>query len=101
MSDDTFKKIIPKIDTVNSNTAVVKNGIVTVKPGFGEYSPVFAQKPVKVGEKFEVEIADYVGRFMIGVATTDLRNRANQHYNNNSMCIFADERTLYFDGEQQ
>jgi hypothetical protein len=35
------------------------------------------------------------------VATAELRNRANQYDNNNSMCIYAYDGTLYSDGKSQ
>jgi hypothetical protein len=61
-----------------------------------KYQPVFAREQLIAGESCEVEIVDYnTESFMIGVATAELRNRADQYNNNNSMCICIQRHTLF------
>jgi hypothetical protein len=56
----------------------------------GGYRPVFTSEQLITGESCEVEIIDCVyGDFMIGVTTSELRNRAHQYENNDSMCILS------------
>jgi hypothetical protein len=42
-------KIIPTVDAVNSNAAIVDNGVITVRVGKDDWQPVFACEEIENG----------------------------------------------------
>lgn len=89
--DEDFKNTVATVDTANSNSAVVSNGIVTVKTGIDGFYPVFACEQLITGQSCKIEVIDATQRraFMVGVATADLRNRVDSYRSINSLCIFT------------
>lgn len=64
--------------------------------------PVFAREQLFAGQSCEFEIVDTIdGCFAIGVATADLRNTVNKCDSNHSLCVLADDGTLYYNCKQQ
>jgi hypothetical protein len=87
---DDFDKIVPIIDINNSKAAVIDNGVVTVRTGLYVFQPIFASKHLIARQNFCVEITNYAyGWFSIGVATADLRDRAGEYHNTNSLCMYG------------
>lgn len=64
------------MDTSNNDTAIINNGIITVRTDVGLYCPIFANEKLKTGQSCEIEVVRSAEKiFMIGVATDDLKNR--------------------------
>jgi hypothetical protein len=87
------------VDSANSDAVVIENGVFTVRPGTYLFHPVFAKQQLRAGQTCEIQVVDAVVRnFMIGVATTDLRNKTHEYKDINSLCLFAYNGTLFSNG---
>jgi hypothetical protein len=46
------------VDTNKSNVVVVKDGIVSIRPGTNGFYPIYARQELVAGESFEIEVID-------------------------------------------
>jgi hypothetical protein len=79
------------VDFANSAAAVVDNDTVTVRTGMGGMQPVFAKEQLIDGQSCEIEVVNAaLKQFLIGVATAELRNRADKYNDKNALWIYGD-----------
>jgi hypothetical protein len=80
---------------------MLNNDIITVKiVTDGHFHPVFAAEELLDQQSFTVEVLSAALKlFLIGVATTDLRNTIDQYQN--CLCIYAYDGTLFSDGDRE
>jgi hypothetical protein len=103
-----FTEILPTITIPKwynlfseNNAAVIEYGQVSISKGF-RYNPICASEKLDDLQSFNVYVSDAAYRdFMIGVAAASIKSTPSKYADNDSICIYAKDGTLYLNGTNQ